>query len=231
MKTRRLFGLIGAAALTLGVFGGSGSVASAAAAKPLVVGTDAVGDWGQSVDPTVAPVGDALGQDLTSASISSDGKNVNFVIGLNSLPPNGGIPEFTRYTWDFQVGKEFRELDGKWLNYSRGTCDPTAGHCPPPRDPGQQPFILRGNCSTDTTLPLNLTTCEELALLKAVFDPAAATITISVPFETLGVKKGTKITPGTNIFGGSISASPSAFLTNNSMPMDTLTVVKAFTVK
>lgn len=232
MKARKLFAVLGAAALATSMFAGSTQMASAKAApKPLTVGTDDAGDWGATVDPTIAPIGDAMGQDLTSASIAFDGKNVNFVIGVNSLPPNGGTPEFTRYTWNFTVGKEHLELDGKWSNYTRGTCDPTAGTCPPPRDPGAQPFVVRGNCATDNTTPVALTLCEELALVHAIFDPAEGTITIPVPAEAISAKKGTKIAPGTNIFGGTISAAPSAFLTNSSMPMDTLAVTKAFTVK
>jgi hypothetical protein len=205
--------------------------AQAATAKPVTVGTDVAGDWGAAVEPTIAPLGDLLGQDLTSASIVQDGANVNFIIGVNALPPNGGAPEVTRYTWNFNVGKAQLELDGKWSNYSRGACDPTAGTCPPPRDPGQQPFSLRGDCAADSSTPVTLTFCQEFALVQATFDPAEGTITIPVPLEALKAKKGTKIAPGTNIFGGSVSASPSAFLTNSAMPMDTLTTTKTFVVK
>lgn len=232
MKARKLVGLLGAAALAASLIAGPATVANAkAAAKPFTVGTDDAGDWGANADPTIAPLGDLLGQDLTNASIAVDGENVNFIIGVNALPPNGGAPEITRYTWNFSVGSKHLELDGKWSNYSRGTCDPTAGTCPPPRDPGQQPFVLRGDCATDNTTPVALTFCQEKALVQAVFDPATGTITIPVPMDALGAKKGSKITPGTNIFGGSISAAPSAFLTNGSMPMDTLTVTKTFVVK
>lgn len=231
MKARRFAGLIGAAALVGSLFAGSAMPAQAATVKPLVVGTDDAGDWGSGVDPNIGPLGDLLGQDLTSASIVQDGANVNFIIGVNALPPNGGAPEVTRYTWNFNVGKAHLELDGKWTNYSRGACDPTAGTCPPPRDPGQQPFSLRGDCAADSSTPVTLTFCQEFALVQAVFDPAAGTITIPVPLEALKAKKGTKIAPGTNIFGGSVSASPSAFLTNSAMPMDTLTVTKTFAVK
>ena len=233
MKARRLFALIGAAALVSSMFAGSATVANAAKApKALSVGTDAVGDWGLNA-PAAPPsqVGDALGQDLTGASISSDGKNINFIFEVNFLPPNGGAPEVTRYTWDFLVDGEFREIDGKWLNYTRGTCDPTAGTCPPPRDPGQQPFVVRGNCHVEALVATNLTVCEEFALVKGVFDPAAKTITVTVPMKAIGAKKGSKIEPGTNIFGGSVSAAPSVWVTSSAFPLDTLTVTKTFVVK
>ena len=232
MKARRFLGLLGATALVASLFAGSATVAQAAKApKPTIVGTDVAGDWGANQSPDIAPLGDVFGQDLTSATITSDGKVVNFVIGLNALPPTGGMPEFSRYTWDFHVNGEYTEIDGKFTNYSRGTCDPTAGSCPPPRDPGMQPFLVRGECVTDTTTPVSLQLCQELGHVQATFDTATATITVPVPLEMIGAKKGTKITPGTNIFGGSLSAAPSAFLTNGSMPLDTLVITKTFVVK
>lgn len=199
-------------------------------AGPLVVGTDPDGDWGADVEPTIAPLGDALGQDLTEATIEmADKETINFIIKLNSLPPSGGMPEISRYTWNFNVDGEPAELDGKFTNYSRGACDPTAGSCPPPRDPGQQPFALRGNCST--TSAGNVTTCEELGLVQATFDAAAGTITIPVPIELLNAKHGSKIEPGVNILGGAVSAAPAAFLTSSAMPLDALVVTETFVVR
>ena len=228
MKARKIVGLLGAAALAASLFAGPATVANAKAAKALTVGTDPAGDWGQAVDANLARVGDALGQDLTGAAISFDGKNVNFVITLNSLPPTGGTPEVSRYTWDMNVNGKFVELDGKFTNYSRGVCDPTSGQCPPPRNPGMSPFFIRGNCATNEA---NVKICQELGIVQAKFDAAAKTITVPVPAKLIGAKKGSKITPGTNIFGGSISATPAAFFTSSAMPLDTLSVTKTFVVK
>jgi len=234
MKAKKLVALLIGATLVGALVAGPASIASGKG-KAAVVGTDAVGDWGTNGpngDASLNAIGDAQGMDLVSASIEpADAKTLNFVLTMNSLPPSGGIPEVARYTWDFNVDGEFRELDGKFTNYSRGTCDPTAGSCPPPRDPGMQPFFLRGNCGITETPAISLTTCEELAAIQGVFDSAAKTITIPVPLAALGAKKGSKIEPGTNIFGGSVSASPSAFITNNSMPMDTLVVTKTYVVR
>ena len=230
MKARRFFALVGAAALVSSMFAGSATVANAAKApKPLTVGTDPANDWGTAVDPNIHPIGNALGQDLTGASISFDGKNINFIITLNSLPPTGGAPEVSRYIWDNMVDGEFVELDGKFTNYTRGVCDPTAGSCPPPRNPGMQPFFVRGNCGV--VEGTNVTTCEELGIVQAKFDAASKTITIPVPLKLIGAKKGSKIAPGTNIFGGTLAAAPSTFLTSAAAPMDTLTVTKTFVVK
>lgn len=212
-----------------------GAAAPASAGKkasgPVVVGTDEAGDWGSNsaAGSDIAPIGDTLGQDLTGASIAMNGTDkVDFIMSVNNLPASGGVPEISRYTWDMDVDGEFLELDGKFSNYSRGVCDPTSGQCQAgPRDPGMQPFFVRGNCAANEA---NVTICEELGIVKGVFDSAKKTITVTVPLDLLGAKSGSKITPGTNIFGGSISATPAAFVTSNYMPLDTLTVTKTFVV-
>ena len=228
------FATIAAGALVVGaLFAPTAIAAKKKAPKgPVVVGTDPAGDWGSAFAvPDVAPVGDVLGQDLTEASITmADKSTINFVIKLNSLPPAGGMPEISRYTWDFAVDGNFTELDGKFTNYSRGACDPTAGTCPPPRDPGQQPFLVRGNCGVANDTGTTVTTCEEIGLVKATFDAAAGTITVPVPLELIKAKPGSKITGATNLFGGSISAAPAAFLTSSAMPLDTLTVTGTYVV-
>jgi hypothetical protein len=205
---------------------------TALAGKAVTVGKDAAGDWGKDVapDPAMAPafaaIGDGLGQDLVSASIGTKGKSVLFIIGLKSLPPMGGVPEITRYTWDFTVNGKGFELDGKFTNFSRGICDPTAGSCPPPRNPGLQPFFLRGNCSQVQ----NVVTCEELALVQGVFDAGKATITIPVSMKLLKAKPGSKIVGAGGTFGGTVVAAPSAFLTSGNAPMDLLNTTKIYRV-
>ena len=219
--------LIGAALVTASFVGSS---ATAAAPKPKTVGTDPAGDWGANTDPNIAPLGDALGQDLVGAAIGmADKKTVNFVLKVNSLPPSGGVPEFTRYWWDFTVGKTVYELDGKFTNYSRGACDPTSGQCPPPRDPGMQPFLVRGG---DCTTTQNVTTCPEVGLVHATFDAATGEITIPVPLKMIKAKPGSKIGPAAPLttVGGAITAAPAAFVTNGSMPLDSLLQTKAFIV-
>lgn len=213
------------------------ATASAKKAKgPVVLGTDETGDWGAAAapDPALtgpyAQLGDTLGMDLTEAAIGPGAEKgtLNFVISVNSLPSQGGTPEIARYSWDFTVNGEEYELDGKWTNYSRGVCDPTAGSCPPPRDPGQQPFFLRGECVVEPTA--NVTTCKELAVIQATFDSAAGTITIPVTLEQIGAKAGSKIAPGVGIFGGTIEAAPAAFFSRSDMPADTLTITKTYKV-
>jgi hypothetical protein len=200
--------------------------------KPLVVGTDVAGDFNVQDDPTFAPAGDQVGADLVKASIGmADAETINFIIGLNKLQT---VPEVMRYTWGLTVDGEYAELDGKFTNYSRGACDPTSGQCPPPRDPGQQPFIVRGNCTTLDNPASPTTTCQELGIVKAVFDAEANTITIPVPAALINAKPGTKIAAGTSDFssqaGGNVMAIAAAFLSRSDFPRDTMFTTKTFTV-
>ena len=233
MKRKGLAALL-MAGLIAGALAGSTGVASAGKAKakkkksgPMVVGKDAADDWGSNVDATLAPIGNALGQELVEASIGmADKKTVNFIIKLASLPAPGGMPEFTRYNWAMLVNGNSVELDGKFTNYSRGACDPTSGQCPPPRDPGEAPFFIRGNCATVGTTVV----CEELGLVHAEFDAAAATITIPVPLEMLGAKAGSKIVGTSSDFGGTVAAAASAFVTPFAAPNDSMMASKTFVV-
>ncbi len=208
---------------------GTSTPASAGKKKagPVVVGKDAPNDWGSNVDANLAPIGNLLGQELVEASIGmADAKTVNFIIKVASLPAPGGMPEFTRYNWDFMVDGKGLELDGKFTNYSRGACDPTSGQCPPPRDPGSAPFFVRGNCSTVGTTIV----CEEVGLVHAAFDAGSGTITIPVPMDMIGAKKGSKITGGASDFGGTVAAAASAFVSPFAAPNDNLTVTGTFTI-
>lgn len=229
MKRNALVALM-LSGLVAAALAGTPGVANAgkkAKGGPVVVGTDAADDWGSNVEAALAPLGNALGQELVEASIGmADKKTVNFIIKLASLPAPGGMPEFTRYNWTMSVDGNTVELDGKFTNYSRGACDPTAGSCPPPRDPGEAPFFVRGNCETVGTTVV----CQELGLVHAEFDPGAATITIPVPLDVLGAKPGSKIVGGSSGFGGTVAAAASAFVTPFAAPNDSMMTTKTFVV-
>jgi hypothetical protein len=225
------------AAVTIGAAFLLGALAPAGAApKNVVVAKDDEGDWGAASALGGTPgqeLGGVSGQDLIGAEIGmADKTTVNFVIKVASLPPTGGTPEAVRYIWSLSVDGEYVELDGKFTNYSRGTCDPTAQTCPPPRNPGMQPFLVRGNCTTDANA--NLTTCEELGIVQATFDGGAGTITIPVPLELINAKAGSKIEGGSSDFtaavGGQILAIPSAFISRSDMPSDGMNMDKSFKV-
>jgi hypothetical protein len=200
-------------------------------AGPVVVATDDAADWGANVDPTIAPAGNAIGQELVEASIGlADAKTVNFVIKVASLPPTGGIPEGARYSWDFTVNGDAFGMSGNFTDYARGVCYPAhTDSCPPPKDPGQQPFFIRqGPCTIGAG---GLGECNLVATVKAVFDSAAGTVTIPVPLEAIGAKAGSKIGPGTNsIFGATIYTSPAAVTASANGPHDTMVAIGTFTV-
>lgn len=200
--------------------------ASAKAAGPTTVGTDPAGDWGANVDGSVAPLGDALGQDLVGAAIGmKDAKTVNFVFKLTNLPPNGGVPEASRYDWDFTVDGDAFQLTGAWTDYLRGVCNPlVTNSCPPPNDPGMQPFFLRqGACTVGADCYLRDT-------VHAVYDPSAKTITVPVPLTDLKAKPGSVIGPGTTSLGGTVYAAPALLVSQASLPNDVLTVAKTFVI-
>ena len=200
-------------------------------AGPVVVATDDAGDWGANVDPTIAPAGDVLGQDLVEASIAmADAKTVNFIIKVTALPPSGGIPEFARFGWDFTVDGDAFAMSGAFTDYLRGACYPLhAGTCPPPRDPGQQPFFIRqGPCTIGAD---SLENCTLVATVKATFDAAAGTVTIPVPLAAIKGKPGSKIGPGSNAaFGTTIYASPSAVISSANLPHDAMLGTGTFVV-
>lgn len=220
-------------------------IPTAAHADAILVGEDVAGDWDSSTasTPEAAPLGSPLGQDLIGASIEVTEDTAIFGIQLTELLPIGGTPELTRYSWnlDLKAGDTVLsslDLDGKFTNVSRGTCDPTAGTCPPPRDPNTSlaaPFFLRGNCTTTDALPppsptpgTRLTLCEEFAVVTATFDVATASISIPIPLSALteaAEQCSFEIAPGINNLQEAdafLSAAPSAFLTYGAFPMDFL---------
>ena len=228
-KHMRLAAVVAGAALLAGA--ALGASAQAKPKKgPVVVGTDVADDWGSNVDSQLAPIGNQLGQELVEAALEKvDASTLNFIIKVDSLPASGGVPEITRYVWTMTVDGTLLQLDGKFTNYSRGTCDPTAGTCPPPRDPGQAPFMVRGNCTDNGGAAV---TCEEIGLVKGVFDTASGTITVPVPLELLGAKPGSVIAhgiqPGSNFAG--VWAIPSAWASQADMPKDELIITKSYVV-
>lgn len=201
-------------------------------------------------DPELSVIGHELGADLSNGSIRMlDAETLEFRIELHKLPANGGTPEAIRYTWDFHVADvdgdlQEAQLDGKWTNFSRGTCDPTSGQCAPPeampRNPGLQPFLFRANLQqaclgTDATgscTGLNFSGYDDLAVIQADFNPAGdgadipATITIEVPIDLFNQIEGvqldhcSEILPRPGLFGGMIESMPAAFISSSAFPHD-----------
>lgn len=225
MKVRSALA-VGLIVALVSVLGGSAApVAAKGKGGPTVLATDPADDWGSNAG-VPAPLGDVLAQEITEAAMHSDGKNVHFIIKLNSLPPNGGVPEISRYNWDFTVNGTAYQLTGGWTEFLRGICNPliTSGGCPPPQNPGLQPFFLRqGPCTVGAD-------CALLGTFQATFDAAAATITIPVPFTAIKAKPGAKIGPGASTFGGAIYAAPAVVVSSTAAPADTVIVTKSYTI-
>lgn len=227
MRFKTLLTLATCALMTSALIAPTATQAAPKPKPPLVVGVDPAGDWGCNQNCAAKDFGNELGQDLLEATIGmSDPKTLNFTIKVAKLPSGGGVPEFSRYTWELLVDDTPVQISGGFTEYLRGTCNPTYNPliCPPPRDPGEAPFFVRvGGCTVGGP-------CEELGLAHGKFDPAAGTITIPVPLEVLGAKPKTKIGPNTSLFGGAIYAAPAAVVTNAQVPADTLAVTKTFVV-
>lgn len=230
MRTRILVSGVVVACLLLSAFTGpAGADAKKKKKKkagPVVVGVDDAGDWGTNADPMFAPLGDVLGQDLVEARIEmADKETINFIITVNALPPTGGIPESSRYTWDFVADGNAFNMSGAFTEYVRGVCNPLhTGACPPPQDPGMAPFFIRhGPCNVGAD-------CFVDAWVNATFDAAADTITIPVPLEAIDAKPGSKIAPGATAFGGTVYAAPALLVAYASLPNDILIGEKTFTV-
>jgi hypothetical protein len=232
MKRLTLFLLaLAVAAAPMATSGAAAAKAKKKKSGPVVIGTDDAADWGSNVDPNIAPLGAALGQELVEASIEmGDPQTINFVIKVAGLPPTGGIPELARYSWDFTVNGDPFGMSGNFTDYGRGVCYPAhTNSCPPPKDPGMQPFYVRqGPCTIGTG---GLGECNLVATVQGVFDTSAGTITIPVPAEAVGAKPGAKIGPGTNsVFGATVYASPAAITANANGPYDTMVGTKTFVV-
>lgn len=188
----------------------------------------------------VGELGHELGADLLEARLRMpDLDHVEFQIELTNLPLVGGTPEVIRYTWDMLVdtgnGPKEAQLDGKFTNYSRGACDPTAG-CDPsagsmPQDPGLQPFFWRGDLEPTPIGPVTFNAMRNYATVQADFDVDEATITVLVPVEAISMLSGvefgdcSQIIPGSGLNSGVVESSLAAWLTSSAFPNDTLLAV------
>ena len=243
MKLPKLLALslVASLAITL-VAPGSGALAQRnKQGKPKVVGTDPESDWGANIDASLAPAGDALGQELMEAHLGmADAETVNFVIMVKSLPAsNAGIPEFTRYGWDFMVDGKPMLISGAFTELVRTFCYPlhSEPQCPPnfgdPQQSLERPFFVReGACSVGTG---GVSDCRVKAIVEATFEQqslhaAAGMITVPVPLEAIGAKPGSKIEPATGVLGGTIYASPAVIIASGNFPNDTMLVTETFVV-
>ena len=208
---------------------------------PKLVGTDADNDWGANVDSSLAPAGDALGQELIEAHLMmGDAETVNFVIMVKNLPVNNaGVPEFTRYGWDFSVDGKPMLISGGFTEVVRTFCYPlhSEPQCPPnvgdPQQSLERPFFVReGECTVGTG---GVSDCRVKAIVSAIFEQqslhtAKGMITVPIPLEAIGAKPGSKIEPAAGFLGETIYASPAVIIASGNFPNDTMLVTETFVV-
>ena len=152
------------------------------------------------------------------------------VILQRSAGTGGGVSQGVYSVTVDTQGEVCVDMSGGFTDYLRGVCYPLhAGTCPPPRDPGQQPFFIRqGPCTIGAD---SLENCTLVATVKATFDAAAGTVTIPVPLDAIKGKPGSKIGPGSNAaFGTTIYASPSAVISSANLPHDAMLGTGTFVV-
>lgn len=191
---RKIVTLLVGAGLTLALAG------SAAAGKPVSVWEDAADDVAAGGNP-VAGAG-AAGIDLLKGEIARTGTDIEFKVTHASMPAPGSLPEAARFMWHFSVDGEQYRFTVKSVDIGKpdaiagsgtdriGKVD-TAGH-----------FRLE-QCTTDTTIPVNLNNCNPLGYFPGAFDVASGVFSFTVPMADLKAKPGSLIAGGTSGASGS----------------------------
>lgn len=154
------------------------------------------------------PTGDAdnaqgLGQsipagfDLVSGSIERKGANLDFTVTMADMPPSGSIPDGFRFLWAFAVnGKTTYRLTAKSADVGKPDALAMNGTERVGKVDAQGHFRLEVDCTAGETVgvvqPIN---CQTLAYITGAFDPAAKTLTITVPMKLIKAKVGSVIGP------------------------------------
>ena len=179
------------AALALSVMG------SPVGAKPKTVFEDATGDAGNQ--DTGIPGFTEAGFDIVKGSIDKKGKDLIFTVEHAAAFPNfGAPPEGFRLLWHFFVGKDEYRFTIKSVDIGKpdplsgpngterlGRVD-TAGHFRLETWEEQPPV---GNVSTPRYTPVEY--------LEGTWDPATASVSVTLPMSLVKAKKGTVIKGGT----------------------------------
>jgi hypothetical protein len=174
---------------------------------PVVVGEDPAGDWALEGVPAGGQVGEALGQDLISASIDAGKSTVTFIFGLASLDAQpSGV-----FTWDMTIGKKaFRITNlpcdpSDWVTAPGTLPDPNTGACESSPAGPLTTFDLM-ECGVPRTVNI-IYNCAYKSTIEAVVDTSADSISVSVPTDLLRAKGGAAIKPS-GIDGAAVAVSP-----------------------
>lgn len=174
-----------------------GLIGSANAGKPLTVFEDAANDAGHMEQGVALPPATLAGLDLVSGTIAKSGKDLEFTVtNAAGLPQMGSAPEAFRLLWHVNSGGEEFRFTIKSLDV--GKPDAVAQEGTDRLGQVYQGLARLEQCSEEA-LPavLTLVNCKGIEYFQATFDPAAATITWTVPLTSLKAKTGTLIAGGT----------------------------------
>lgn len=216
MRTRTRFAIC---FVVLASIAAVGAPAGAKTTRMKVVGTDEAGDWSASTNPGLAPVGEALGQDLVKASIGMRGRDtVVFNIHVTALPSPAGPSAPAGYAWDFTV-------DGR--SYELLTCTPsTIASCSDPST-GSVMFALY-----ECTFAAVGGGCLQVGPpVTAELDAASGAVAVPVALDAVRAAKGSVIA-GSAPFGAAVYSFTGevARLGVITLPSDDLMVTRSFSV-
>lgn len=168
-----------------------GVIASAQAA-PIAVFTDVAGDATMGQAPSSIPAG----WDLAEGAIERKGANIEFTVTHHDMPPTGSMPEFTRFLWNFNVGKTPFRLTVKSVDIGKPDVATQTGTERIGRVDAQGHFRLEGECATDSTLPVGFVNCPVVGYYEGSFDPSTKSFTAIIPMKDLKAKPGSVISGG-----------------------------------
>ena len=187
---RRLLSGALAAGLIVGLVG-------AATAKPSVMWEDASGDAGNQ--DSGAPGADQAGFDLTAGTIETKGKTLVFTVSHSAMPPTKSLPEGFRFLWHFDIGKKQYRFTVKSFDIGKPDVIAQSGEERVGQVYADGVYRLEEGY-IDASLPLQLSQFKVLEYLEGSWDPAAKTVSWTLPLSALKLKPGSVINPGT---GGS----------------------------
>ena len=190
--------LIGACLAVL-VVGAMAMPAGAKAAKVTVAFEDAAGDAGPNSTPS--PGSAEAGFDLIKGEISQPKKTeVQFVVSHASMPPTSQPAEAFRFIWGIAVDGTQYEFTVKSIDVGEPDVI-TSALAQEPYGEERVGQVYQGvarleECGSVAAPSLTLAMCDAKEYFAATFDPAAGTVTWTVPVASLGAKKGSLITGG-----------------------------------
>jgi hypothetical protein len=182
--------------LTAGLIVG---LVGAATAKPTVMWEDAAGDAGNQ--DSGAPGADQAGFDITAGAIEKKGNALVFTVTHSAMPASKSLPEGFRFLWHFDIGKKQYRFTVKSLDIGKPDVVAQSGQERVGQVYADGVYRLEEGY-VDASLPLQLSQFKVLEYLEGSWDPAAKTVSWTLPLAALKLKPGSVLNPGT---GGSTS--------------------------